>query len=59
IVANYAYELARDFSDFYTNCPVLQAEGNMRDIRLRLVHATKVTLANSLHLLDIEAPEVM
>jgi arginyl-tRNA synthetase len=59
IITNHAYELASAFNDFYNVCPVLQAEPHVRDARLRLVAATKQTLANALALLGITAPEVM
>lgn len=58
-MATYAYELARAFNDFYTQCPVLQAEEPVRSFRLRLVMATRQALANSLALLGITAPQVM
>jgi arginyl-tRNA synthetase len=38
---------------------VLKAEPNVRSVRLRLVAATRQTIANALHLLGIVAPEVM
>jgi len=59
-VANYAYELASAFHSFYHVVPVLQAESEpIRNARLRLVAATRQTLANALRLLDIQAPDVM
>jgi arginyl-tRNA synthetase len=59
-VANYAYELASAFHSFYHVVPVLQAESALiRNARLRLVAATRQTLANALRLLDIQAPDVM
>ncbi|MGV8025202.1 MAG: arginine--tRNA ligase [Anaerolineaceae bacterium] len=58
-IANYAYDLAKAFNDFYTNCPVLSAEDEVRSFRLRLVAATKQTIINSLGLLGIEVPEIM
>jgi arginyl-tRNA synthetase len=58
-IANYAYDLAKAFSEFYQHCPVLKAEKDVRALRLRLTAATKQTLANSLHLLGIKSPEVM
>lgn len=59
IIANYAYDLARDFTDFYQHCPVLSAEKEIRQSRLQLTAAARQTLSNSLRLLAIEAPEVM
>ncbi len=58
-IANYVYELAKRFSDFYGACPVVQAEEPTRTARLALVAATRQTLANGLALLGIRAPEVM
>ena len=59
-MASYAYDLADAFHSFYHAVPVLQAESELqRQSRLRLVAATRQTLANALRLLDIAAPEVM
>ena len=58
-IANYAYDLARTFSDFYNECPVIQTEGAVRDFRLRLVQATRQVIHNSLMLLGIDVPEAM
>lgn len=58
-MANYAYFLAKAFTDFYRECPVLSAEANVRDLRLAMVAASRQTLANSLRLLGIQAPSVM
>jgi arginyl-tRNA synthetase len=59
-MANYAYDLARTFHAFYHAVPVLQADSEAaRQARLRLTAATRQTLANSLRLLDIQAPAVM
>ncbi|HEX9092169.1 MAG TPA: arginine--tRNA ligase [Anaerolineales bacterium] len=60
IIANYAYELASAFHSFYHVVPVIQTEDpSVRSARLRLVAAARQTLANALHLLDIQAPKVM
>jgi arginyl-tRNA synthetase len=58
-LCNYAYELATIFSEFYHLCPVLKAEKKLRDFRLSLVKATKITLKNCLFLLGIDTPEKM
>jgi arginyl-tRNA synthetase len=58
-IANLAYELSRAFNDFYTQCQVLKASPEIRAFRLRLVAATRYSIANLLNLLGIEAPEVM
>jgi arginyl-tRNA synthetase len=58
-IASIAYDIAKAFAGFYDACPVVQAEPLVRVARLRLVAATRQTLANSLALLGITAPEVM
>ena len=59
-MANYAYELAKTFHGFYHALPVLQADSEpVRNARLRLVAATRQTLANALALLAIQAPDAM
>lgn len=60
VMAAYAYDLANAFHSFYHAVPVLQSENvDVKNARLRLVAAAKQTLANSLRLLDIQAPDVM
>ena len=58
-IASIAYDIAKAFAGFYDSCPVIQAEPQVRAARLRLVAATRQTLANALALLGITAPEVM
>jgi arginyl-tRNA synthetase len=58
-IANMAYELAKTFSDFYNECPVLTADEVVRNGRLKLVAAARQALANALRLLGIQAPESM
>ena len=58
-IANHVYELARAFNDFYAQCQVLKADPEVRAARLRLVAASRQSIANMLTLLGIEAPEVM
>lgn len=59
LIANYAYDLAKVFSNFYNTCPVLNAEARVRNFRLRLVAAARQVIANSLGLLGIDVPDVM
>jgi arginyl-tRNA synthetase len=58
-VTNHAYELARAFNEFYNTCPVLKAEPEVRDFRLRLVTAAREAIGSSLRVLNIPVPEVM
>ncbi len=60
-ITNYIFELAKRFNDFYHEAPVL-AEGidpKVRQARLALVTATRITIRNGLALLGIAAPEKM
>jgi len=60
ILANYLYETASVFNQFYRDCPVLSEENtDTRSSRLTLVVATKIVLHNALDLLGISAPEEM
>jgi arginyl-tRNA synthetase len=55
----YLYDLSGALAIFYEQCPVLRAEGTVRDSRLALCSATKKVLANGLNLLGIEALDRM
>ncbi len=59
LIANYVYELAKSFNDFYHACPVIHSQEPVRSARLALVDATRQALANGLGLLAIEAPSAM
>lgn len=60
ILANAALDVARLFSAFYTECPVLAAENDAsRVTRIALCIAVRRVLINLLGLLGIEAPERM
>ena len=58
-LCGYLYELARDFTAFYDNCPVLSADEPVRGNRLALCRLTAATLSHGLGLLGIAAPERM
>ena len=59
-VAAYALELAQTFTAFYRDCHVVGAEGaGVEAFRLALSVATKQTIARSLDLLGVGAPEQM
>ena len=59
LIANYVYDLAKRFNDFYHACPVLQSPEPTRTARLAITAATRRALANGLALLGIAAPEAM
>jgi len=58
-IANFAYEMAKTFNNFYAHCQVLSESEPIRSTRLNLVMATRQVLKNSLTLLGITAPEAM
>ncbi len=59
-VANYVYELARLFSDFWRDVPVLRAETpELLAARLFLVRAVGDVMRTGLGLLGIDCPEQM
>lgn len=58
-LANYLYSLASAFTSFYEKCPVLRAEGDVKQSRLALCDLTARTLELGLGLLGIEAPDQM
>ena len=57
LIANYSYELAKIFNEFYHECPVIGDE--KEKFRLNLVKSFKQVLKNSLFLLGIETFEKM
>jgi len=60
LLANYLYETASAFNQFYRDCPVLiETDPALRDSRLALVEAATVVLRTALDLLGIAAPEEM
>ena len=58
-LCTYLFELATTFTTFYEACPVLRADPEVRDSRLRLSSVTAAVLGKGLDLLGIEAPERM
>ena len=58
-LCNYIYELAGCFASFYENCPVLQAEGDIRAQRLALCNLTGQVLKTGLEALGLETTERM
>ncbi len=59
-IAVYVLEVARCFTAFYHDCPVLTAgRRELTEARLLLCQAALQTLKNALHLLGIEVPDRM
>jgi len=60
LIANYCYELAREYNQFYHDYSILGEEDSiLRNFRLRLSELTGRVLEKGLFLLGIEAPERM
>ena len=59
VLCQYLYELAGIFSSFYEACPILNAEENIKQSRLKLAHLTAKTLKQGLDLLGIKTVEKM
>ena len=59
IVANYAYELAKQFNEFYHIHNILKEKQDIKNARLLLASCVRQTLKNSLNLLGIEVLEKM
>ncbi|MFP5503820.1 MAG: arginine--tRNA ligase, partial [Candidatus Sericytochromatia bacterium] len=58
-LCDYLFNLAKSYSTFYTNCPILKSEGAVRETRLALCRAVQHQLAAGLTCLGIEPLEEM
>jgi len=58
-IARYAHDLASTFHTFYNSCRVLTDDRELKEARLVLVNASRITLRNVLTLLGVSAPERM
>ncbi len=60
LIANYCYDLAREFNQFYHEYSILSADSDeIKAFRVDLTAITGATLVNGLFLLGIEVPEKM
>jgi len=59
ILANYLYDLADAFNKFYQFLPVLKAEENLKNARLKLVESVRTIFKSGLYLLGIPILEKM
>ncbi|MFC1993451.1 arginine--tRNA ligase [Chloroflexota bacterium] len=55
----YAQDLATVFHSFYKQCRVVSQNEELTKARLKLVEASKIALAKTLHLMGMTAPEKM
>ena len=60
VIANYAYELAKEFNQYYHDTPILREEdGRLLRYRLELVSVLARTLRSAMDILGIRLPERM
>lgn len=59
VLANYLYEIAKGFSKFWHDVPVLKAEPVEKAFRLKLAKIVAQTLKHGMDLLGVEMPERM
>jgi len=58
-LAHYLQSLATEFHSYYNSHQFLVDDENIRNVRLNLIDATRIVLANGLSLLGISAPDTM
>lgn len=58
-IAHFVHELAGMFHTFYNHCRIIQEDKDLEKARLALVTAVRITIANSLAILGVSAPEKM
>ncbi|WP_159021609.1 arginine--tRNA ligase [Formosa sp. L2A11] len=60
IIANYTYDLVKEFNSFYQNVSILGADDlNEKIFRVQLAQAVSATIKNAFSLLGIQVPERM
>ena len=60
VIANYTYELTKDFNQFYHDYSILNAENeNEKVTRLVIADNVAKVIKNAMNLLGIEVPERM
>ena len=60
LIANYAYDLVKEYNQFYHDCSILKEENaGVRSLRLALSDATARTVRTAMGLLGIKVPERM
>ena len=60
VIANYAYDLAKEFNQYYHETPILKEEDpSMLQARLVLIDTLSAVLRKAMGILGIELPERM
>lgn len=58
-IANYVYELAKEYNQFYHDIPILKAESKEKEFRLALSYKVAAIIKSGLKLLGITVPDRM
>ncbi len=58
-IAQYAYDLAREFNKYYENVSISDSKGVAKDARISLLYVLKNNFKHALGLVGIEVPERM
>ncbi len=59
VMAQYLFDLAKTFAEFYSSVPILTAEEDVKNARLSLCESVRQVLENGLKLMGIEPVEEM
>jgi arginyl-tRNA synthetase len=60
IIANYAYDLAKEYNKFYQNIPIFnETDTNKLKFRIALSQSIANSIKRAMHMLGIEVPERM
>ena len=59
LVANYTYELVKQFNSYYQEVPILVEDPNTQSFRVALCREVAHVIKKALGLLGIDAPERM
>ncbi|PIA81886.1 arginine--tRNA ligase [Gaetbulibacter sp. 4G1] len=60
LIANYTYDLVKEFNSFYQNVSILGADNDLDKVfRVQLSNKVALTIKNAFHVLGIQVPERM
>lgn len=60
VIANYTYELAKEYNTFYHECPILiEEDEKVKELRLAISAMTADVIASAMKLLGVQVPERM
>ena len=60
VIANYTYELAKEYNTFYHECPILiEEDEKVKSLRLAISALTAQVISASMKLLGVSVPERM